>query len=92
MLYNTGSIYNPETENSILNYKDVEAYLKSDITYELPLDFAYPTYSWGILTEERNFRVILHEVNFSDTLRYKKDDRWKLFGFARALFGKPSYP
>ena len=72
MLYNTGSIYNPETENSILNYKDVEAYLKSDITYELPLDFAYPTYSWGILTEERNFRVILHEVNFSDTLRYKK--------------------
>ena len=50
----------------------MEAYLKSNITYGLPLDFAYPTYSWGILMEERNFRVILHEVNFSDTLRYKK--------------------
>ena len=72
MLYNTGSIYNPETKNSILSYKDVEAYLKSNITYGLPLDFAYPTYSWGILMEERNYRVILHEMNFSDTLRYKK--------------------
>ena len=28
--------------------------------------------AWGMLMEERNFRVILHEVNFSDTLRYKK--------------------
>ncbi len=72
MLYNTGSIYNPETKNSILSYKDVEAYLKSDITYGLPLDFAYPTYSWGILMEERNFRAILHEVDFSDKMRYKK--------------------
>ncbi len=72
MLYNTGSFYNPKTENSILSYKDVEAYLKSNVTYGLPLDFAYPTYSWGILMEEKNFRVILHEVDFSDTLRYKK--------------------
>ena len=72
MLYNTGSIYNPETENSILSYKDVQAYLKSSVTYGLPLDFAYPAYSWGILMEEGNFRAILHEVDFSDKLRYKK--------------------
>ena len=72
MLYNTGSIYNPETENSILSYKDVQAYLKSKVTYGLPLDFAYPAYSWGILMENGNFRAILHEVDFSNTLRYKE--------------------
>lgn len=72
MLYNTGSIYNPETENSILTYKDVQAYLKTGTTYGLPLDFAYPTYSWGILTENGKFRAILHEVDVSDTLLYKK--------------------
>lgn len=72
MLYNTGSIYNPETENSILGYKDVQAYLKSSVTYGLPLDFAYPTYSWGILTENGKFRAILHEVDLSDKLLYKK--------------------
>ena len=45
---------------------------QSTVTYGLPLDFAYPAYSWGILMENGNFRAILHEVDFSNTLRYKE--------------------
>lgn len=48
MVYNTGSIENPMTANSIISYDDVKPYLKG-VDYRLPLDFAYPTFSWLLL-------------------------------------------
>lgn len=47
MLYNTGSLYNSNA-NSILDYNDVKPYLSSKQEYALPLDVAFPIYSWGI--------------------------------------------
>ena len=71
MLYNTGSIYNPSTTNSILSKNDVKPYLQNTISYPLPLSVAYPTYSWGILLRDSKFMSILHKTDFSDRSLYK---------------------
>ncbi|WP_320981709.1 hypothetical protein [Parabacteroides goldsteinii] len=71
MLYNTGSIYDSETRNSILSYEDVEPYLKSEIKYNLPLSLAYPAYSWSIATRNNKFLCILHQTDFSNDSLYQ---------------------
>lgn len=48
MLYNTGNLKRAETGNSILDIKDAEPYLRRAVTYSVPLDYAYPTYGWGV--------------------------------------------
>lgn len=71
MLYNTGSLYNPATENSILDGDDVKPYLKKHVDYALPLTVAYPTYSWAILLKDGKFGAILHKSDFSDRSLYR---------------------
>lgn len=71
MLYNTGSIYDPSTSNSILSKDDVKPYLQNSISYPLPLSVAYPTYSWGILLRNNKFMSILHKTDFGDKTLYK---------------------
>lgn len=71
MLYNTGSLYNPQTENSILDVNDVKPYLKGRIACVLPLTVAYPTYSWGILTRGDKLVRILHQSDYSDATLYQ---------------------
>lgn len=72
MLYNTGSIYNPSTDNSILTYNDVKPYLREEINYPLPLSAAYPTYAWSILLRNNEFMAILHKTDFRDESLYKE--------------------
>ena len=74
MLYNTGSIHNPNTKNSILSYDDVEPYLRSDIQYGIPLDFAFPVYSWGILIRRNRTQCILRTTDYGDTSLYEKQE------------------
>lgn len=52
MVYNTGSFRDPACENSILSYSDVKPYLTGNVSYPLPLDFAYPTYSWDLVYDQ----------------------------------------
>lgn len=59
MLYNTGNLKSVKTENSILDIKDVEPYLKSDINYPIPLDYVYPTFGWGVKFWNNNFDGIV---------------------------------
>lgn len=75
MLYNTGSITNPETKNSILDLDDVEAYLKGR-AYDLPLDYAYPTYSWYVWLRNETYMGLFHdqptdEVEAGDVVRHE---------------------
>lgn len=74
MLYNTGSIKNPSTVNSILHYDDVEKYLgvekriskfmKARENNCRTVDYAYPTYSWNVVfDEEGKFRRIHSEMD-----------------------------
>lgn len=54
MLYNTGNLRSTKTRNSILDINDIEPYLKSR-NYPFPLDFAYPTFGWGVAFKDGRF-------------------------------------
>lgn len=71
MVYNTGALRSSGTRNSILDYNDVKAYLGGKtIHYGIPLDFAFPTYGWGVLFRKGTFMCILHETDFGDANHY----------------------
>lgn len=75
MLYNTGSVANPKTNNSILDLNDVKPYLKSN-TFPLHLDYALPTYDWYVWFRNGQYQGLLHQINDSmelqstDTVRH----------------------
>lgn len=73
MVYNTGALRETRTKNSILDLDDVISYLSgSPIYYGLPLDFAFPTYGWGVLFRNGTYSGILHRTDYSDETRYKE--------------------
>lgn len=71
MLYNTGSLYDSETENSILNYEDVNPYLQQPIRYSLPLALAYPTYHWFLTYRNDRFLCILRQCDVNDGTHFR---------------------
>ena len=80
MCYNTGDIRNWETDNSILDTKDVEPYLGKLGKCKLPLSVAFPCFSWDVTFSdsydnevEKYMRGIEYDkYDFSDTERFKK--------------------
>ena len=49
MLYNTGNLRSPHTENSILDDADVKPYLRHiDASMLDSMDFAWPVFGWGV--------------------------------------------
>lgn len=74
MLYNTGAVTLPGTGNSIIDVDDVRRYLGGNpVRYALPLDFAYPTYGWGVWFRGREFMGLLHHTDYGDATRYVPD-------------------
>ncbi len=74
MLYNTGNLQSVSEKNSIISLDNVANYLKGKrIDYALPLDFAYPTYSWGLVYWGNHFEGIIHQFDFSNTDLYEPD-------------------
>lgn len=74
MVYNTGDFDNPDVRNSIIDLKDVEPYLKRLSKYSLPLDIAYPAYSWHLLFRKRKFVGLLRDPDVNDTAKFLKTD------------------
>ena len=71
MVYNTGSVQQGRTRNSIIDEADVRQYLKGDpVQYDLPLDFAWPAYGWGVWFRDGKFRGLLHHTDYSDSKLY----------------------
>ena len=54
MLYNTGSVKNPQTRNSIIDCEDVGKYLKKGCSTH-NFDLAYPTFSWTVFFRDGEF-------------------------------------
>ncbi len=77
MMYNTGNITNPKTQNSILDLNDVKAYLNGK-PYDLPLDFAYPTFSWYVWFHDNTYMGLFHDqpdtslIEEGDTVRQEQ--------------------
>lgn len=81
MLYNTGNIRSSKTKNSILSNEDVLPYLQRKLTYGLHLDYAYPTFGWGVWFRGKAFQAILDRKTFSDMqnsrfIRQKDDSHY----------------
>jgi len=72
MVYNTGDFRNPDEPNSIISLENVAPYLKHLPSYRLPLDVAYPAYSWQLLFRDRRFIGLMNGVDISDTCRFRR--------------------
>ncbi|MBP3512106.1 MAG: hypothetical protein J6K19_08750 [Prevotella sp.] len=70
MVYNTGEFNNPDESNSILSEKYVRPYLNHIGRYPLPLDVAYPTYSWQLLFRKRRFVGLLNGVDVDNKEKF----------------------
>ena len=82
MVYNTGSLQNKNTKNSILDINDVMPYLKQYNADSLPrIDVAYPVYGWGVeFNKEGLFKRL---INSSDMPEQSNDS-------VRVEWGEPT--
>ncbi len=71
MCYNTGNLKDNQSINSILNVSDVQPYVKNIDNYSLPIDVAYPTFSWAVWFHDKRFKAILRSADKADTETYK---------------------
>ena len=79
MCYNTGGVRNPNVDNSILSAKDVALYAKNLQSYSLPLDVAYPTFSWAVWFRNNEFQALLRNLTpENENLTLIKDNRYKV--------------
>ena len=78
MCYNTGRLQDRKTKNSILDFDDVEPYLRQYIPTELPrTDVAYPVYGWGVeFNQQGQFRKIVNSQSLANFVKNQKD--WKI--------------
>lgn len=75
MCYNTGEVLNSATNNSIVDLKDVQPYLKDLPSYALPLDVAYPTFGWTVWFRDSQFKALLRGMDWSDTTLYRQEKK-----------------
>lgn len=69
MLYNTGSVQNAATKNSILDIETCKAYLsrRAIPEYALPLDYALPTFGWAaVYDEDGNFQRLSYLQDYPE--------------------------
>lgn len=80
MLYNTGSYKNPEENNSILTVESVKPYLRYLSDYSLPLDYAFPIFSWHLVYRYNTFIGIIktHIDNNTGTFKNIGDNKYEL--------------
>lgn len=60
MLYNTGDFRRFDSQNPIIDFADVEPYLRQLRRYRLPLSAAYPSFGYRLLFREGRYVGILH--------------------------------
>lgn len=70
MCYNIDDIKNIETENSIYTESEALKYFTVKSPYPLELDFALPSFSWGVLFSRGKFKAIIDELD-ENKLEYK---------------------
>lgn len=70
MLYNLGGLTDYDTRNSILDCTELEKYVNKRMDME-DMDFAYPTFGWGVLFRDKKFAALLHTTDFSDSDRFQ---------------------
>lgn len=70
MVYNTGDATRGGDHNPILDYRDVQPYLRYVADYDLPLCAAYPIFGWQLLFGGGQFKAIVRDECLDDTTRF----------------------
>lgn len=95
MCYNTGDINNWETDNSILDSKDIKPYLEKLSKCKLPLTVAFPDFSWDVSFAEEKYMMGIEydKLDFSSKERYKKltDNRYEVIPSDNDNYWTPRY-
>lgn len=68
MVYNVGELKNPKETNSILRSDIVKKYLDNAPKYKIPLDVAYPVFSWGVVFNGTDFQRLTNITGNPDTI------------------------
>lgn len=96
MLYNTGELKNSKTENSILHIDNVKPYIKHK-RYDIPLEYAYPVFGWGVKFKDDKFVSIVpyedNGVSDNEFIRYERPTPAEILGvkqFVEQNLGKPA--
>ena len=66
MLYNMGNVTNYSETNSIFSTNETIKYMSNASNYQIPLDIALPSYSWGIVFKQKQFNSILNDITVAD--------------------------
>jgi hypothetical protein len=66
MFYNMGNLTGNNTENSILDLKIAEQYVKNNSSYPLALDVALPLFGWGVLSRRNRVINLLNNLQATD--------------------------
>jgi hypothetical protein len=68
MYYNMGNVRNDSTGTSILNNEEGSKYLEKAEDYPLPLDVAFPVYSWAVIFRNGKPIDLLHRFEMKDAI------------------------
>lgn len=77
MLYNTGALKSPTTRNSIIDIEDVSPFTLYMPKCNIPLDYAYPAFGWGVKFHDGKFQRIVtypetEPLGEGDTIRIER--------------------
>ncbi len=62
MCYNMGNLINMETQNSILETKELQKYIGDLQHYPLSLDIALPLFDWKVLFRDGKFKSLINDM------------------------------
>lgn len=62
MCYNMGNLKNPATRNSILETTELKKYINHLSSYPLPLDVAFPLFSWKVVFRNNEYAGIIQQL------------------------------
>lgn len=68
MVYNVGELKNHREMNSILRSDIVKRYLENAPAYKLPIDVAFPVFSWGVVFNGTDFQYLTRIDGDPDTI------------------------
>lgn len=76
MCYNMGNLKHMNTRNSILDLDEMRKYTSGYYDYALPLDYAFPLFSWTVLFRNNSYTGLLQNLVKSDleAIGVRKDE------------------
>jgi len=88
MCYNLIKPLDNDNKNSILDTKELEAYLKNTKKYPLHLDIALPVFSWSQQIRDGKVIKLLNKMNFS---HFENDSNFTFIQADRVLVKHPCF-